>query len=141
MRMNSNIQTGKRKNAYMGLGIALGAGIGILIGLLFLDGNIAFGMGIGVAVGMVLGMITDELGRPPLQAFAGIMIGATVGTMLGTVIGLANGWYNVSQQQAVISTLFGLPFEPGYAGPAALIIASAGMVAGTRAEVVQDHRA
>lgn len=138
--MAQESKTGKRKSAYMGLGIALGAGLGFSIGQIFMDGNLVLGMGIGVAVGMVLGMITDELGRVPGLAFVGILAGATVGCMLGVVVGLAHGWYLASVRQVIGDTLFGLPYQGGYIGLTALVVAAVGMVAGVRAEVMKDRR-
>jgi len=45
--------------SYTGLGVAFGASLGLICAILFLDGNVGFGIGIGAAVGIVIGSIMD----------------------------------------------------------------------------------
>lgn len=47
------------KGAWTGSGIALGAGIGIIFGLLLLGDSWFFGPAIGAAVGLLIGAIVD----------------------------------------------------------------------------------
>jgi uncharacterized membrane protein len=55
----SNQGRKERSTSYTGLGVALGASLGFIISILFLDGNVGFGIGIGAAVGIVIGSIID----------------------------------------------------------------------------------
>lgn len=47
------------RGAWAGSGIALGAGLGIIFGLLLLGDNWFFGPAIGAAVGLLIGAIVD----------------------------------------------------------------------------------
>jgi uncharacterized membrane protein len=52
-----------RKTAYYaGSGLAIGAGIGMIFGLLLFE-NLAWGCVIGAAVGLVIGAVIDAQGR------------------------------------------------------------------------------
>ncbi|NCD20367.1 MAG: hypothetical protein EOL89_10385 [Actinobacteria bacterium] len=46
------------KGTYTGLGVAFGAGLGLLVGILFLD-TWWFGMAIGAAIGLVVGSLAE----------------------------------------------------------------------------------
>ncbi len=46
------------KNNYLGIGIALGAGIGTSLGVVF--NNIAIGIAIGVGIGTAIGLVLSQ---------------------------------------------------------------------------------
>jgi uncharacterized membrane protein len=46
------------KGTYTGLGVAFGAGLGLLVGILFID-TWWFGMAIGAVVGLVVGSLAE----------------------------------------------------------------------------------
>jgi hypothetical protein len=45
--------------SYAGLGIALGASLGFIFGLLLFEDNFALGIGVGLAIGLIVGSIMD----------------------------------------------------------------------------------
>ena len=49
----------ERKISYTGLGVILGASLGVLFGLLFVDDSFAFVIGIGITLGLIIGSIMD----------------------------------------------------------------------------------
>jgi uncharacterized membrane protein len=51
-------QQQKRKTSYTGIGIALGAPLGLIFGLLLFDNN-GLGIVLGAALGVVIGAIAD----------------------------------------------------------------------------------
>jgi uncharacterized membrane protein len=49
----------KKSPSFTGLGIALGASLGFILGLLLFEDNPAVGIGIGVALGLIIGSAMD----------------------------------------------------------------------------------
>lgn len=49
----------KKSSSFAGLGIALGASLGFIFGLLLFEDNLAVGIGIGVALGLIIGSAMD----------------------------------------------------------------------------------
>ena len=47
---------------YAGIGLAIGAGLGILIGLIFLD-QLVYGLITGAAAGLIIGAVVDATSR------------------------------------------------------------------------------
>jgi len=57
--MKSEIKNKKRKRSCTGEYMVLGVPAGLILGLLFLDGNITMGMGLGLCLGLIIGAIAD----------------------------------------------------------------------------------
>jgi len=63
MERNSSKGENSRNTAYyVGSGLAIGAGVGMIFGLLLFE-NLALGCVIGAAVGLVMGAAIDAQGR------------------------------------------------------------------------------
>ena len=63
MKQNSTKKENSRKTAYYaGAGLAIGAAIGMIFGLLLFE-NLAFGCAIGAGVGLVMGAAIDAYER------------------------------------------------------------------------------
>ena len=58
MTKENKEQTQRQKPSYTGIGVALGAAFGFVLGLLIFD-NVGLGMGLGAAAGIVIGSIAD----------------------------------------------------------------------------------
>lgn len=57
--MNNETQTEESKRSHIGEGMALGVSLGLLFGMLLLDGNIGLGMALGLCLGLIIGSIVD----------------------------------------------------------------------------------
>lgn len=58
MMKENKEQKQRQKPSYTGIGVALGAAFGFILGLLVFD-TVGLGMGLGAAVGIVIGSIAD----------------------------------------------------------------------------------
>ena len=55
--MQNNHPTNSRKYLDFGMFIGLGAGVGAIAGMLFLNNNISLGVGIGASLGIILNAV------------------------------------------------------------------------------------
>jgi hypothetical protein len=126
--MTENRRDKQQKIYYIGSGIALGAAIGMLLGLLFMDGNISLGLIFGACIGLVFGLLLDVLGGKIVYSLAGLGIGALLGLIFGALLGVLVGPPAAPGSAGVI---FGLPISTGYGFIGAVSLAALGLGGGT----------
>ncbi len=126
-RMEKTMQPLSGKKPDLGLGMAIGLPAGALLGMIFLNGNIAMGLSIGLLAATAYGAVpaTSRVNR--LYPFIGIAAGALAGAILGLLLGLLHGQYAAATQQAHATWLFGLPYKGGYSLVCASFLAAVGL--------------
>lgn len=126
--MNKNQRDNQQKISYTGSGIALGAPIGMLLGLLLMDGNISLGLIIGASIGLIFGLLIDVLGNKIVYSLMGLSIGSLLGSILVLLFGVF-----VDESVAVGSAgvIFGLPLSNEFGFIGAIGLAALGLGGGT----------
>jgi len=126
--MNNNHKEYQQKIICLATAITLGASLGMLVGLLFMDGNISLGLIFGACIGLVFGLLIDVLGSKIVYSLAGLGIGA----LLGIIFGLLYALY-VAPSAPLGSTgvIFGIPISNGFWFIGATGLAAIGLLAGT----------
>ncbi len=122
--------TSPSKRRDIGTGIAFGLPAGVLIGIIFLNGNIALGLAIGLIAAVVYGSVPDVESQKRVYPLVGVFAGAVAGSLLGLLLGLLHGQYAAAMQQDYTRVLFGLPYKDGYMLFCSVIAAAMGLLAG-----------
>lgn len=116
-----------------GSGIAFGAALGILIGLLFMDGNITKGLIFGVSVGLVFGILMDMLQEKIVFSLAGMSMRMVTGLFIGLLVDLYQGYsiyqeFSVTDYEGMVS---GLTNTHSFWLICVIVIGAIGLVIGT----------
>lgn len=125
------MEANKRNKTSLGLGIALGLVFGAALGAVFFQGQILMGLILGLLYGVTLSLLADQLQEKVLYPLILCAALAVPGGLLGFLIGLLHGRVEVSTGHAAGVTLFGLPYQGGYALMCAVIASSIGLAVGT----------
>jgi hypothetical protein len=83
--MAENNPASGRKYSYIGAGIAMGIGAG-LISMIFFDNDLGAGIGMTLAIALGIGLVADELEKPPLSTLIGTAIGIIAGLSFSLLI-------------------------------------------------------
>ncbi|MDX9850676.1 MAG: hypothetical protein RBT01_09235 [Anaerolineaceae bacterium] len=127
--MNNHHKEYQQKFIYLGTGITLGASIGMLVGLIFMDGNISLGLIFGACMGLVFGLLIDILGKKIVYSLSGLGMGAILGTILGLLYAAIVAPSNSSGSAGMI---FGVPTSNGSWFIGAIGLGTMGFIAGTK---------
>lgn len=120
------METTKWKNPDLGMGIAIGMPAGLLLGLIFLNGNIA----LGISIVILFLFAYSSLPEKRTYAFIAIGAGAVAGALIGVVLGLIHGQYAAAMQLDYVKWLFGLPYKSGYVLVCTILMAAVGLPVG-----------